>query len=351
MAANIIRPSDTPRRANVPREVPAPPAANGPAVPEIYDAQNPAEIAAAQAAELAQAAANQAAEAKAAAKAEARRQREAARSERPRKTWSIFSFLDRLTSMDGLFREGLPVRYLPKLLFVMLITLLYIGNTHYGNRMNRSIQRLKQETEDLRADYTTLKSDYMEASKQSEVARKVAALGMVESGSPPFRINVPAGHLDAAALELLPVLTADSLGARVARDSIAAQLADSLAGRRRRAAAEADGGPEIIAPPQPDELDPDAAVAPVVAGAVISKKPRSAAKAPHSSGSSKANFEAKPHGGKHPTGAKNTAHSRKSASETKKIVKKSTTQHKSMGSKAPAAHSAAHRSTAKPAHR
>jgi len=154
---------------------------------------------------------------------------------RPRSSWSLFSLLDRMTSVDGLFREGLPVRFLPHMLFVMLLTLLYIGNTHYGNRMNRNIQRLKQETEDLRADYTTLKSDYMEASKQSEVARKVAAFGLVESSSPPFRISVPAGHLDAAELELMPVLTADM-----------------LAGRKRPAGLESgeDSGPEIIAPPQ-----------------------------------------------------------------------------------------------------
>jgi hypothetical protein len=169
----------------------------------------------------------------------------------PRSSWSIFSLLDRVTSVDSLFRDGLPVRYLPKLLFVMLLVLLYIGNTHYGNRMNRNIQRLKQETEDLRADYTTLKSDYMEASKQSEVARKVAAIGLVESSSPPFRITVPAGHLDAAELELMPVLTADTLAARAARDSIAAMQADLQAGRRRSAdEGDVDSGPEIIAPPQ-----------------------------------------------------------------------------------------------------
>ncbi|GAA4494006.1 hypothetical protein GCM10023172_03420 [Hymenobacter ginsengisoli] len=148
--------------------------------------------------------------------------------------WSLFSLLDRFTGLDGLFREGLPVRYLPKLLFGMLLVLLYIGNTHYGNRMNRNIQRLKQETEDLRADYTTLKSDYMEASKQSEVARKVAAIGLVESSSPPFRIAVPAGHLDEAQLETMPVLTADTLAARAARDSVASAKADSIQGRARR---------------------------------------------------------------------------------------------------------------------
>jgi hypothetical protein len=181
--------------------------------------------------------------------------------------WSLFTLLDRFTGLDGLFREGLPVRFLPKMLFVMLLILLYIGNTHYGNRMNRNIQRLKQETEDLRADYTTLKSDYMEASKQSEVARKVAAIGLVESSSPPFRIAVPAGHLDEAELETMPVLTADTLAARAARDSVATARADSVQGRARRKAlglAEDDDTPELGAPP-PGLAPEDSAAAPAAA--------------------------------------------------------------------------------------
>ncbi|MFD1469433.1 FtsL-like putative cell division protein [Hymenobacter caeli] len=222
MAANTYRPTEAPRRANVPR----PPAEPEPApVPAPLPAAEPVAVAPERPV----------------------RARRPPRPPRPPRTWSLFSLLDRATSVDHLFREGLPVRYLPHLLFVMLLVLLYIGNTHYGNRMNRNIQRLKQETEDLRADYTTLKSDYMEASKQSEVARKVAAFGLVESSSPPFRIQVPAGHLDAAALELMPVLTADTLAARANRDSLAAQRSDALAGRRRYAATAGDGGPEIIA--------------------------------------------------------------------------------------------------------
>ncbi|MBO2007853.1 FtsL-like putative cell division protein [Hymenobacter negativus] len=230
MAANTLRPSDSPRRANVPRPVAAPEPEELPAVAE-YVAPEPEPVPKPE---------------------REKRPRKPVVEAGPRSSWSIFSLLDRVTSVDSLFRDGLPVRYLPKLLFVMLLVLLYIGNTHYGNRMNRNIQRLKQETEDLRADYTTLKSDYMEASKQSEVARKVAAIGLVESSSPPFRITVPAGHLDAAELELMPVLTADTLAARAARDSIAAMQADLQAGRRRVAedGSDVDSGPEIIAPPQ-----------------------------------------------------------------------------------------------------
>ena len=199
MAINTLKPP-TRRRANVPREVVAPVPVPE-VVPELVHAPKPEP------------------------EPEAPR---AAR--RPRSTWSVFTLLDRLMRMDGLFREGLPVRYLPHVLFVMFLTLLYIGNTHYATRMNRSIQKLKLETEDLRADYTTLSSDYMEASKQSEVARKVAAYGLVESSSPPFRINVPAGRLDEARLDVLPVLTADSLASLAAADSLARLDAEAEAG-------------------------------------------------------------------------------------------------------------------------
>jgi hypothetical protein len=197
MATNTIKPTVvTPPRQNVPREAAAPPVAEPAFVPEPEPLPEP--------------------------KARAPKAEKPA----PRNAWSVFTVLERFTRMDVLFREGLPVHYLPHVLFIMFLTLLYIGNTHWGNRMNRSIQKLRLETEDLRADYTTLKSDYMEASKQSEVARKVAAYGLVESSSPPFRISVPAGRLDEAELDLIPVINADSLAASAARDS--ATVADSV---------------------------------------------------------------------------------------------------------------------------
>ncbi|WP_299820934.1 FtsL-like putative cell division protein [uncultured Pontibacter sp.] len=106
--------------------------------------------------------------------------------------FSIFKLLDKYTNVDALFEEGVPLKYLPYILFTTLITLFYIGNTHFAEKTIRRIDKIKVETEDLRADYTTLKSDYMEASKQSEVARNVEPLGLVESSSPPYQVIVPA---------------------------------------------------------------------------------------------------------------------------------------------------------------
>jgi hypothetical protein len=107
---------------------------------------------------------------------------------------SIFSGIEKRLKLETYFEEGFPVQYLPKILFVMLLGILYIGNTHHAEKTVREINRAQSEVEDLRADYTTLKAEVMFASKQSEVARRVRELGLKESIDPPFKIVVDAGE-------------------------------------------------------------------------------------------------------------------------------------------------------------
>lgn len=76
----------------------------------------------------------------------------------------------------------------------MALGLFYIGNTHYAEKTVRKINHVQTKVEDLRADYTTMKSDLMFASKQSEVARKVKQFGLAESLNPPFKVVVEKGE-------------------------------------------------------------------------------------------------------------------------------------------------------------
>lgn len=107
---------------------------------------------------------------------------------------SIFSGLEKKMKLESYFEEGFPVQYLPKILFVVLLSLIYISNTHFAEKTTRKIDRLQNDVEDLRADYTTLKADIMYASKQSEVARRVKELGLKESLNPPFKVVVDASE-------------------------------------------------------------------------------------------------------------------------------------------------------------
>ena len=103
---------------------------------------------------------------------------------------SVFTILEKKFKLDLGFEQGLPVRYLPYILFLTVIGIFYIGNSHYGEKSIRKIDVLQTEVENLRADYTSLKADYMFASKQSEVAKKVESLGLFESSTPPNKIIV-----------------------------------------------------------------------------------------------------------------------------------------------------------------
>lgn len=107
---------------------------------------------------------------------------------------SMFSGLEKKLKLETYFEEGFPVHQVPKIAFVMFLCLFYIGNTHYAEKTVRKINIVQAEVEDLRADYTTMKSDMMYASKQSEVARKVKQFGLEESLEPPHKIVVEKGE-------------------------------------------------------------------------------------------------------------------------------------------------------------
>jgi hypothetical protein len=107
---------------------------------------------------------------------------------------SLFSIIERKLKLDVVFDAGLPTKYIPHTLFLTLIGIFYIGNNHWAEKTIRKIDKVQVEVEELRADYTSLKADYMFASKQSEVARKVKNTGLKESSAPPNKIVLKKGE-------------------------------------------------------------------------------------------------------------------------------------------------------------
>lgn len=101
---------------------------------------------------------------------------------------SLFQHLEKWLGFDSLVANGIPVKYVPLVFVITFFGLIYIGNTHFGEKKIRKMEILEAEVEELRADYTSLKADYMFASKQSEVAKKVADIKLVATEEPPKKI-------------------------------------------------------------------------------------------------------------------------------------------------------------------
>nr|MBI1228688.1 hypothetical protein [Cytophagales bacterium] len=104
--------------------------------------------------------------------------------------FNLFALLERKLAMTGLFGDGIPVHLVPPFLYAAFLALIYIWSNHQADNTIRRIEQLQQEVEDIRADVTTLEAAYMFAGKQSEVAKKIAPLGIEEIDEPPFKIIV-----------------------------------------------------------------------------------------------------------------------------------------------------------------
>ncbi|MBD3626954.1 FtsL-like putative cell division protein [Cyclobacterium sp.] len=106
-----------------------------------------------------------------------------------KKSWfNPFTFMEQRLDVSGLLGENVPVRLVPPFLYAAFLAMIYIWSNHQAENTIRKIDRMQQEVEDLRADVTTLEAEYMYASKQSEVAKKIQPLGIGEIEEPPQKI-------------------------------------------------------------------------------------------------------------------------------------------------------------------
>jgi len=78
------------------------------------------------------------------------------------------------------------------LIFVAILGIFYIGNSHYAENMIRQTNKLESEVEKLRSSYTSRKVEFMYASKQSEILKAIEQkdLKLKESSKNLYKIKL-----------------------------------------------------------------------------------------------------------------------------------------------------------------
>jgi hypothetical protein len=84
--------------------------------------------------------------------------------------------------------EDATVKQLPFIFFLTAIALCYVANGYYVEHKVRNISKVTNELKELKSEYIITKSDLMFLSKQSEVAKATATMGIKESVIPPQKI-------------------------------------------------------------------------------------------------------------------------------------------------------------------
>ena len=92
--------------------------------------------------------------------------------------------------VEGVVSKESATAMMPFMIFLALLTMLYIANSHMAVKNIRDIDKLNKEVKELSWEYKSLKADLMFKSKLTEVAKKVDTLGLKELIEPPKKIIV-----------------------------------------------------------------------------------------------------------------------------------------------------------------
>lgn len=92
--------------------------------------------------------------------------------------------------VDGGVSKETATDMLPYIIFLCVLVMLYIANSHMAIKNIRNIDKLSKEVKELGWEYKSLKADLMFKSKMTEVAKRVDTLGLKELIEPPEKIIV-----------------------------------------------------------------------------------------------------------------------------------------------------------------
>jgi cell division protein FtsL len=82
------------------------------------------------------------------------------------------------------------VHYVPFALFLGLLAVGYIANGHYADDTIRKTDKAVTDLKQLQYEYKTLQAELMYRSKESELLKAVAPLGLKQLDEPPVTIKV-----------------------------------------------------------------------------------------------------------------------------------------------------------------
>ena len=110
--------------------------------------------------------------------------------ERPEAKRSIFLWIDSLLQVEFLTHKRKPINYIPYVLYITILGVFYISNSHYAKKLQRETIQLEKDVTNLRSDYTHSQAKYMNTTKYSEVEKRAKQLGLERVEKVPYQIIV-----------------------------------------------------------------------------------------------------------------------------------------------------------------
>lgn len=90
-------------------------------------------------------------------------------------------------------KKGIPIteveKYLRFIIFLTVIGLVYIWNSHRAEGRVRRVQELENEVRELKSDYSNLSAELSYSTRRSVLEKRVDSIGLMKMDKPPFMLN------------------------------------------------------------------------------------------------------------------------------------------------------------------
>jgi hypothetical protein len=101
---------------------------------------------------------------------------------------SSSGLLDLIFNLDPITGGELPVDLIKRIMYVAFLIFVYIYYSMLADVEIHQIAKIKVELQEVRADYTTQKAEYMKAGKQSYLANEMKKYQLELSLIPPIKV-------------------------------------------------------------------------------------------------------------------------------------------------------------------
>lgn len=98
--------------------------------------------------------------------------------------------LDMIFNLDHITNGEIPIKWVYRIIYTAFLILIYIYYTMLADGKIHQIAKETAELEEIRADYTTQKAEYMKMGKQSFLANEVKKYGMEPTLIPATKIVI-----------------------------------------------------------------------------------------------------------------------------------------------------------------
>jgi len=86
-------------------------------------------------------------------------------------------------------KDDLALKYIPYLLYMTFLGIIYIANNHNAEKLAGQITKVERDVKVKQMEYSTLKYEFMNANNKEQTAKQLKQMGLYPNDKPIVRIS------------------------------------------------------------------------------------------------------------------------------------------------------------------